>query len=79
MQAVTIHPADESAGFLVVRITVTCEVCGEHEIVVAGHHLKPLLAMLQSVVDEVDPALVDAGDGGTVCRTTQHLFDPRTN
>ena len=79
MQAVTVHSAYDTSGFLVVRIQVSCEVCGEHEFVIAGHHIKPLLEMLHSVVDEVDPDLVDAGEGGTVHRSTHHISDPRNN
>jgi hypothetical protein len=79
MQAVTVRPAHGAQEFLVVRVEVSCEVCGEHEIVIAGHHIKPLLEMLRSVVDEVDPALVDAGEGVTVHRSAHHITDPRNN
>jgi hypothetical protein len=79
MQAVTVHPAHDATGFLVVRIVVECEVCGEYEVVLAGHHIKPLMEMLQGVVDEVDPALVDGGEGVTVQRSTHHITDPRNN
>jgi hypothetical protein len=79
LQTITVHPADDSRGFLIVRIVVTCDVCGENEIVLAGHHLRPLLELLQSVVDEADPALVDEGERAPVQRSTYHITDPRNN
>lgn len=56
-------PDDEDT--LYVRIQVVCEACGQDTFLLAGHHVKPLIALLQTVVDKVDPALVEPGEGGT--------------
>ena len=80
MHAVTVHTPNHPEGVLVVRIAVTCEVCGDHEIVVVGHHIKALQRLLQSVVDDVDPALVDGGEETIVYHRSAHQpVDPSTN
>lgn len=79
MQAVTVDPGPKDANVLVVRIAVTCDVCGEYEIVLAGHHLRPLLSLLQSVVDEAPPALVDGGEVEIQHRERYEIPDPKNN
>ena len=79
MQAVVLHPGHDDQ-FLLVRIQVNCEECGEHDLVLSGHHLKPVMALLQRIVDDVDPALVESGEQHqTVSRSTHPVSDPRNN
>lgn len=62
-KAFTLQPPKGSSDrpFLVVEVSITCEVCGRLNVMIAGHHLRPLVALLQQLIDEADPALTGAG------------------
>ena len=87
LQAITVHPApgdEQERPFLLVRVAVDCDSCGQDELFVLGHHLKPLIELLQFVVDHSDPALVDAGESTVEYRRAYTLGgpqmgDPRNN
>ena len=80
MQALVAHTPGHPEGVLLVRVRVVCAVCGDYELVVAGHHVKALLQLLQGVVDDVDPALVDGGEETIVYHRSAHPnVDPSTN
>ncbi|HEY6414997.1 MAG TPA: hypothetical protein VIX41_02125 [Acidimicrobiales bacterium] len=53
-------PSGAGEPFLVVRLGIDCDVCGGYEIVLAGHHLRPVVALLQEII-AAEPALTDEG------------------
>lgn len=47
---------------LLVYVNIECEGCGDYTMVLAGHHLRPLIQALQQLVDTVPPELTRAGE-----------------
>lgn len=78
MQAMTVD-APGLEPFVLVRVAVDCDVCGEHDFVLAGHHLKPVVELLQRLLTELDPALVESGEVAQVYRSSHEIPDPRSN
>jgi hypothetical protein len=56
----TVHYRE--AEELLVYIEIACADCGAYTLVLHGHHLRPLVEVLQRVVDEAPDRLTDAGE-----------------
>lgn len=75
LSAITVFPADDTPPFLLVRIQIACDACDpnvQQEFVIHGHHLKPILELLQGVVDDVEPALTEDGGENTITHRWVH-------
>ena len=65
MAVLTLFTPSNAAGALIVHVQLSCEGCGDQEFVLAGHHLKTLVEMLQRVIETADPVLVEEGEATT--------------
>ena len=46
---------------VVAEITIDCDVCGPHVLTIAGHHVRPVVELLQEVLARA-PELTEAGE-----------------
>lgn len=58
MQAITV--VDGAARSLVVHIAIECEDCGSHDLLIAGHHVRPIVEVLQELM-VAEPELTYGG------------------
>jgi hypothetical protein len=82
-KAITVTPPKTSGAkpFLVVELSISCDTCGEHTVLVAGHHLRPIVALFQEVID-ASPDLTSEGDVEVVWRRPSGAggsFNPEDN
>jgi len=80
-RAVTVEPPAEVGGkpFLVVQLLIECDICGEHDYVIAGHHLRPIVSLLQEFI-QTEPELTAEGEVEAVGMTMKRMrFDPDSN
>jgi hypothetical protein len=71
-RAITVEPpetAPEGRPFLYVDLEIDCDFCGSYLIRIAGHHLRPVIELLQEFLDAHDPALTESGDVQSQSRT----------
>ena len=77
-RAITITPP-EGETFLVAEVSISCDVCGEHTVLFAGHHLRPIVALLQEFI-EAAPELTAKGEVEIVgMREYDVPFKPENN
>jgi hypothetical protein len=76
LKAVTLMEGDRAVG-LVVQIAIECDVCGPHRLTLAGHHVRPVIELLQEVLCR-DPELTDAGTCVSTERSEGRIY-PENN
>jgi hypothetical protein len=70
MQAVTVTHGPTSE--LVVHISIECEHCGEHDLLFGGHHVRPIVEVLQELLAS-DPVGTASGEVQEVRRSSQEI------
>ena len=76
MRAYTILEGDTPVG-LVVQIEIACESCGVVQLLLEGHHVRPVVEMLQEIIAR-EPEMTDPGR----CEKTDRrewAFSPENN
>jgi hypothetical protein len=59
MKAITV--GEGALRVLVVHVAITCDECGSHDLIFAGHHVRPIVELLQELLAQ-EPALTAGGD-----------------
>lgn len=79
-RAITITPPDgQGRPFLVAELNISCEICGEHTLIIAGHHLRPIVSLFQEFI-EACPELTAEGDVEVLGNREYDVpFDPENN
>jgi len=79
-RAITVTPpVGQGKPFLVAELHISCDICGEHTVTFAGHHLRPIVALFQEFI-EACPELTAEGDVEVVGRREYDFpFDPENN
>jgi len=68
---------DDVSIELVAQIVIECPVCGETVITVAGHHLQPLVQLLQDLIAR-EPSVTRSGDCVLVTTSEKRIY-PENN
>lgn len=59
--AMAVEMAD-GRKFLMVDVTIDCDVCGTHTVRIAGHHLRAIRQFLTETIDEFPELCLREGD-----------------